>query len=116
MEGLFKDRLSFIDLKLGLEIGDVVGEGGAVGTTTGVGERKALVHYLIAKTPPVTLATTVLLDLLGVDIGIAVLGEEARKVVDRRGGAFSDALVVAVVGLVRSGHLELRYSGGVNPI
>lgn len=55
---------------------------------------------------PIALAAAVLLDLLGIDVGVAVLGEEAREVLDGDGGALSDALVVTVVGLVRAGHCE----------
>ena len=53
---------------------------------------------------PVALAATVLLDLLGVGIGIAMLGEEARKILCGRGGTVGEALVVAVIGLVGASH------------
>jgi len=106
MDRLLKDGLGLIDLELGLEVVDVVREAAAVGATAGVGEGKTFVNYLLANTTPVALAAAVLLDLLGVDVGVATLGEEAWEVVDRDGGALGNALVVTVVGFVGSSHVE----------
>lgn len=53
---------------------------------------------------PVAFTTTVLLDLLGVNINVAALGEEARQVFCWRDTAIGNALVVTVVVLVRTSH------------
>jgi hypothetical protein len=106
MEGLFEHWLRIIDLKLGFEVRDVVGDAGAVGATTGICEREALVGHIITEATPIALAATVLLDLLGVGIGIAMLAKEAWDMLNGEGGSLSNALVVTVVGLVRAGHVD----------
>lgn len=125
MDGLVEDGFKLVDFELGLEVGDVGrrGEGG-VGTAAGVGHGEALVHNDVTDSAPstvsrrvqeddlrvtevnlpVALATAVLLDLLGVGVGKAVLGEELGEVLHGEGSALSNALVVAVVGLVGAGH------------
>ena len=55
---------------------------------------------------PVALAAAVLLDLLGIDVDVAVLGEELGQMLDGQGGALGNALVVTVVGLVGASHYE----------
>lgn len=105
MNGLLKDGLWLVDLELGLEVVDVVGEGAAVGAAASVGKGEAMVDDLFAEATPVALTTAVLLDLLGVNIGVAVLGEEARLMLNGDGSALGDAFVVAVVGLVGTSHI-----------
>jgi hypothetical protein len=53
---------------------------------------------------PVALASPVLLDLLGLLVRVAVLGEEARQVLLGGSGAVGEAGVVLLVELVRAGH------------
>jgi hypothetical protein len=55
---------------------------------------------------PVASTRAVLLHLLGVDIGKAVLTKEARDSFRGEHSPLGNALVVTVVGLVRSGHRE----------
>lgn len=52
VDGLLKDGLGLVDLELGLEVGEVVREGAAVGATTGVGEGEALVLDFLAEAAP----------------------------------------------------------------
>jgi hypothetical protein len=59
---------------------------------------------------PVTLTTTLLLDASGISIRVTRLGEVARKVVFREGGAVSETSVVAVVALVGASHCRDRIS------
>lgn len=106
VESLFKDRLGLVDLKLGLEVVDVVREAAAVGAAALVGEVKAAITDLLTHTTPIALATAVFLNLLRVGIGVAVLSKETRKVFNGEGGALGNALVVTVVGLVRASHIE----------
>ncbi len=58
---------------------------------------------------PVALASTVFLDLFGIDVGIATLGKVTGQVLDRESSAVGEALVVAVVGLVGAGHWDCQY-------
>jgi hypothetical protein len=51
------------------------------------------------KNVPVASTGAVFLDLLGVYVGEATLGEELGHRLDGQRGAFGDALVVTVVGL-----------------
>lgn len=76
MEGLLEDRLRLVDLELALQISHVVGDRAAVGATTSIGKAELLVCHVIPKCAPITPATAVFLDLLGVGIGVATLGEE----------------------------------------
>lgn len=55
---------------------------------------------------PVASTRAVLLDLLGINICETMLGKVTRKMLGRSGGAFSEALVVTIVGLVRSSHCK----------
>jgi hypothetical protein len=110
VESLFKDRLGLVDLKLGLEVVDVVREAATVGAAALVGKVKAAITDLLTHTTPIALATAVLLNLLRVDIGVAVLSKETGKVFNGEGGALGNALVVTVVGLVRASHCGWRTS------
>lgn len=53
---------------------------------------------------PIAFAAALLLGVLRVLAGVAGFGEVAREVLLRSGGTVGEALVVAVVGLVRAGH------------
>lgn len=106
MDRLFKDRFGLVHLKLGLEVGDMVGEAAAVGAAACVGEGEVLISDVIVDGSPVASARAILLHLLGIDIGIAVLGKEARKMLCGSDSAVSETLVVAVVGLVRASHFD----------
>jgi hypothetical protein len=53
MERLLEDRLRLVDLKLGLEVGDVVREAAAVGATARVGKGELLVSDIIVDGSPV---------------------------------------------------------------
>lgn len=55
VDGLLKDGLGLIDLELGLQIGDVVGEAAAVGAAAGIRELEWLIGDVICKTAPVVL-------------------------------------------------------------
>lgn len=50
---LLEDRLGLVDLKLGLEVLDVV-EAGRVGSATGVGKVELIVEDLLARVAPIT--------------------------------------------------------------
>jgi len=104
MDGLLEDRLRVIDLKLGLEVADMVRNTAAVGAAAGVGEGEVFVYNLFSESSPVALAPTVLLDLLGIDVGIAALGKETRKILDGESSALGNALMITIVGFVRTSH------------
>ena len=53
---------------------------------------------------PISSSVAVLLDLFGIGIGKPALCKVAGQIFSVGGGAFSNALVVTVVGLVRAGH------------
>lgn len=53
---------------------------------------------------PIALAGPVLFDLLGVDVKVTGLCEETGKMLSRGGSSVGQALVIAVIGLVRTGH------------
>jgi hypothetical protein len=111
VDGLLKDRFGLVDLPLALEVADVVGDAAAVGAAAGVCELEVLVHDFFAKASPVAFAATVLLHLLGIDVHMATLGEEARKVLCWDGSPVSETLVVAVVGLVGASHCTVMVYG-----
>lgn len=52
MERFFKDGLLLIDLKLGLEVANVVREVAAVGAAAGVGKAEVLVHDFLPDVAP----------------------------------------------------------------
>lgn len=106
VDALLEDGLGLIDLKLRLEVMEMVRVAAAVGATTRVGEAELLIDYLGAKTTPVATAATILLGLLGVDTFEAVLGEELGKVILGKDSALGQAGVVLLVVLVRSSHGE----------
>lgn len=106
MDRLLEDRLRFVDVELGLEGIQVVGVAAAVGAATSVGETEVLVDDLLTSIAPVTSAAAVLLDLLGVDTLVSMLGEIARQVLLGRSSAVGQAGVVTVVVLVRASHLD----------
>jgi hypothetical protein len=56
VESLFKDRLGLVDLKLSLEVVDVVREAAAVGAAALVGEVKAAITDLLTHTTPVEIS------------------------------------------------------------
>lgn len=103
MDKLFKNGLGLVDLELGLELGHV-GEAAAVGAATGVGETKVFVDDVIAKAAPIASTRSVLLDLLGVHVGMTAFGKETREMLRGVSGAVGEALVVTVIGFVRAGH------------
>jgi len=105
MKVLFKDRLLFVDLKLGLEVGDMMREAAAVGTAAGVGEAELIVRNVITEGSPIASARSVLLELLGVGISVATLGKETREVLGGSSSPLGETLVVTVVGLVRASHV-----------
>jgi len=100
---LLEDGFGFVDLKLSLEIGDM-GEAATVGAASSIGKGKLLASDIIVDSSPVASTRAVLLHLLGVDIGKAVLAKEARNSLRGEHSPLGNALVVTVVGLVRSGH------------
>jgi hypothetical protein len=106
VDGLLENGLRFVEVELGFQVPNVVGDTAAVGAAAGIGEAEVLIHDLLAKVTPVTLAAAILLDLLGISIYITTLGEEPRQVLGGSSCALGEALVVSVVGLVRAGHLE----------
>lgn len=55
---------------------------------------------------PAALASTVLLGLLGVGVGVAGLGEVAGEMLGGVGGTIGEAGVVTVVELVRLAHWQ----------
>lgn len=52
MDALLEDRLGLIDLKLRLEVVEMVGVTAAVGATASVGEAELFIDYLGSKTTP----------------------------------------------------------------
>lgn len=106
MEGLFEDGLGLIDLELGLEVGGVMGKVAAVGAATGVGEAEVFVGDVIVNSAPIASARAVLLHLLGIHVEMAMLGEEARKMLSWGGSALGKTLVVTIVGLVGASHFD----------
>lgn len=111
MEVLLEDGLGLVDLKLGLEVVDVGGQAAAVGAAAGIGKVEALVDDLLTRFAPVGLSTAVLLDLFGISICEAVFGKILGDVVLRASSAVGKSGVVAVVQLVRSGHVDGFRSG-----
>lgn len=53
VDGLLKDGLGVIDLKLGLEVASTVRYVAAVGAATGIGKGKVLIPYFLSKGAPV---------------------------------------------------------------
>lgn len=106
VEFLLEDGLGLVDLELGLEVVDVSGQAAAVGAAPGIGEVEALVDGFLTRLTPVGLSTTVLLDLLGISVCEAVFGEILGDVVLGASSAVGKSGVVAVVQLVRSGHVD----------
>lgn len=104
MKRLFKDRFRLIDLELALEISHMVGDAAAVRAAASVGKAELLVCDVIAEGSPIASTTSVLLDLFGIDIGVAALREEAWEVLRRSCRAFSKTLVITVVGFVGASH------------
>jgi hypothetical protein len=76
VEPLLEDRLGFVELKLGLEVGKMDWETTAIRTATGIDKVEVLIDYLLADAAPIASTGTVLLRLLGVNTLEAVLGEE----------------------------------------
>lgn len=105
MERLFEDRLGLIDLELGLEVADVVGEAATVGAAAGIGELEVFVNDFFSEASPVASAATVLLDLFGIHVDMAVLGKETWEMLSGSSGAVGETLVVTVIGLVRASHV-----------
>lgn len=108
---LLKDGLLLVDVKLSLELANVLREIAAIGATTCVGEGEVLVNDFPTYATPVTLTPAILLDLLRVDASVSVLSKKSGHMLNGDGGALGDALVVTVVGLVRAGHVEEDESG-----
>lgn len=106
VERLLEDRLRLVDLKLGLEVRDVVREAAAIGATTRVGKGKLLVSDIIVDGSPITTTRAVLFHLFGVDVGKAILAKEARYSFRGEDSPLGNALVVTVIGLVGSSHFE----------
>ena len=126
VEMFFEDGLGNIHVKFGLELREMMRGGATVGAATSIGEAeifvvidlfgKATPRLIVSKLIndsrgnqpwellPVALAAPVLLDLLRVNIGVAMLGEEARKMLSGCSGALSKPLVVTIIGLVRTSH------------
>lgn len=53
MKGLLEDGLGLVDVKLGLEVAELVGIAGAVGSAARVGECEVLVDNLFTSRAPV---------------------------------------------------------------
>lgn len=105
VQRLLKHGLGLVDLELALQVTNMVGEGAAVGAAPSVGKAELFVCNVVSKCTPISSATAVLLDLLGVDVGVTALGKEAWKVLRRVSSTLSEALVVTVVGLVGASHV-----------
>lgn len=108
MNTLLEDWLGLVDLELGLEVIQVVGDGTGIGVTTSVHEAElGVIENFITGVAPVALAATVLLDLFGVGIGETVLAKVLGDMLDGDECAvFRLADVGLVVVLVRASHLE----------
>lgn len=134
MDALLEDGLGLIDLKLRLEVVEMVGVTAAVGATASVGEAELFIDYLGSEsTPedgelqsrkmgvcldgdvdekqrmenlPVATTSAILLGLLGVNTIKAILGEELGKVLLGKDCALGQAGVVLLVVLVRSSHYQ----------
>lgn len=104
--GLLKDGLGFVDVELGLEGANVIGEATAVGAAASIGEAEVFINDFLASIAPIASAATILLHLLGIDALVAVLRKVARQVLLGRGSSVGQAGVVTVVVLVRSSHLD----------
>ncbi|KAL6908905.1 hypothetical protein GGI43DRAFT_394078 [Trichoderma evansii] len=111
VEGLVEERVHFIHLELGLEVGEVV-MGETVRAATGVGEAEVLINDFLTHTSPVAFAIAVFLHLLGISVDIAALGKEARQLFCRRDAAISETLVVTFAILVRASHFDGWMVGG----
>jgi hypothetical protein len=59
---------------------------------------------------PIASARSVLLDLLGIHVGMAALGKETREMLRGKSSAFGEALVVTVIGLVGASHCRGEWS------
>lgn len=106
VDGLLKDRLGLVELELGLEVLEVVGIAGRIGSTASIGEVELVVKNLITRVAPVAFSSTALLDLLGVLANMTVLREIARQMLLRSSRAIGQAGVVLVVELVRASHVD----------
>lgn len=128
MDILLEDGVLVVDLELGLEVGDVVGEVAAVGAATSVGEAEVMVRDIIVHSSPMMIvlvrhrlietrwrvsdgmyipiasARTVLLHLLRVNICKAMLCKVTWEMLRRGSSALGEALVVSVIGLVGASH------------
>jgi len=104
VEVLLKDGLGLVELPLGLEVAHVVRDGGRVGASSVFGECEALTSDVVLEGAPIALTTAVLLNLLGVDVGVARFGKEARQVLGWGSSAVCETLVVTVVGLCGASH------------
>lgn len=118
---LLKDYLRFDSLELGLEIANGMAVGAAIGATTSVGERIAVVILLFTGTAPIplisclstpklaadlpiALAASFFLHFLRVGIGVARLGEVAREMLLDSSRAVGEPGMITVIELVRAGH------------
>jgi hypothetical protein len=105
VERLLKNGLGLVDLKLCLEIGNMR-KAATVGAAASIGKGELLASDIIVDSSPIASTRAVLLHLLGVDIGEAIFTKEARDSFRGEHSPLGNALVVTVVGLVRSGHCE----------
>jgi len=104
VDALLEDGLGLNVFKLGLEVTEAGGVGGAVGAAAIVGEGEIRVLDFFAFNTPSAFTGTVLLDLLGVGATDAVLGEETGKAISCSRCTSSKSSVVTLVDFVRSGH------------
>lgn len=111
MDALLEDGLRFIDLELGLEVLQVGRDAAAVGSAAGIDKGELLlVHDFASSSAPIGLATSILLCLLGVGVGIAVLAKELGDVRLRVAASGCTTLnkgrVILVVVLVGASHCD----------
>jgi hypothetical protein len=99
---VFKDRLGFDDLELGLEVFSSTSVARRVAATAGVRHIVRYVYDLLTRMAPVSLASTLFLDFLGVGIDKASFGKEFWDMLGRA----SVVGVVTISELVATSHVE----------
>jgi hypothetical protein len=111
MDVFLEDGLRLVELELGLEVLQLGGDAAAVGAAAGINKVELLfVHDFASSSAPIGFATSVLLCLLGVGVGITVLAKELGDVRLRVATCdcttLNEGRVVLVVVLVGAGHCD----------
>jgi len=99
---VLEDGLGFDDLELGLEVFSSTCMARRIAASTGVRHIVGYIYDLLTRMAPVSLASTLFLDFLGVGVNKASFGKELWDMLGRAGVVG----VVTISELVATGHVE----------